>query len=274
MTVLATLPPAHWFSFPPTNNPVTLVPPHASNLPSVVSSPFTIPPSVFHAALDVRVPLTIASVYAVTVHILNGYNARRSFAPWRISKTRTFHWLVVLHNVFLAVYSAWTFYGMTSALGRSINTSQGLTGVVDSLCKLHGPQTVGNATTYAVESFRRYWVSPEPLTGLLAPTHPPSPYIPGRMWNEGLAFYGWLFYLSKFYEVIDTLVILAKGKKSSTLQTYHHAGAMLCMWAGIKYMAPPIWMFVFLNSFIHSLMVRIHGFPPERHPQRAIAREF
>jgi hypothetical protein len=75
------------------------------------------------------------------------------------------------------------------------------------------------------------------------------------MWNEGLAFYGWLFYLSKFYEVVDTLIILAKGKYSSTLQTYHHAGAMMCMWAGMHYMSVPIWIFVFFNSFIHALMV-------------------
>ena len=77
----------------------------------------------------------------------------------------------------------------------------------------------------------------------------------GRLWNEGLGFYGWLFYISKFYEVVDTLIILAKGKNSSMLQTFHHAGAMMCMWAGIRYMSPPIWMFVFINSGLHGLMV-------------------
>lgn len=83
----------------------------------------------------------------------------------------------------------------------------------------------------------------------------PSDSAQGRFWNEGLAFYGWIFYLSKFYEVLDTLIILAKGKQSSTLQTYHHAGAMLCMWAGIRYMASPIWVFAFVNSAIHAMMV-------------------
>jgi hypothetical protein len=81
----------------------------------------------------------------------------------------------------------------------------------------------------------------------------------GRIWNEGLAFYGWFFYISKFYEVVDTMIILAKGKKSSLLQTYHHAGAMLCMWAGIRYMSPPIWMFVLVNSGIHAIMVSWRG---------------
>ena len=80
----------------------------------------------------------------------------------------------------------------------------------------------------------------------------------GRIWNEGLAFYGWLFYISKFYEMVDTAIILTKGKKSSVLQTFHHAGAMLCMWAGIRYMSPPIWMFVCINSFLHTIMVSSH----------------
>ncbi|KAJ3498664.1 hypothetical protein NLG97_g953 [Lecanicillium saksenae] len=76
----------------------------------------------------------------------------------------------------------------------------------------------------------------------------------GRLWNEGLAYYGWIFYMSKFYEVLDTFIIIAKGKPSSTLQTYHHAGAMLSMWAGMRYMSAPIWLFVLFNSFIHALM--------------------
>ena len=82
------------------------------------------------------------------------------------------------------------------------------------------------------------------------------------MWNEGLAFYGYFFYLSKFYEVVDTAIILAKGKRSSTLQTYHHAGAMLCMWAGMRFMTPAIWMFCFFNSGVPALMVRSHLPPP------------
>ncbi|KAL6452994.1 elo-1 Elongation of long chain fatty acids protein 1 [Candida maltosa Xu316] len=69
-----------------------------------------------------------------------------------------------------------------------------------------------------------------------------------------LEVFGWLFYISKFYEVIDTIIILLKGKPSSLLQSYHHAGAMLGMWAGIRYQSPPIWIFVVFNSFIHTLM--------------------
>ena len=145
---------------------------------------------------------------------------------------------------------------MLGALQRTVTRwsgSNGLAGTVDSLCKIHGPGGLGNAIAYNGTVSK--WVSESPLTVSMTDMGTPDATDLGRLWNEGLAFYGWFFYLSKFYEVLDTVIILAKGKKSSTLQTYHHAGAMMCMWAGIRYMSPPIWMFVFVNSGIHALMV-------------------
>ncbi|CAG8769405.1 10293_t:CDS:2, partial [Dentiscutata erythropus] len=76
----------------------------------------------------------------------------------------------------------------------------------------------------------------------------------GSFWNDALGYWGYLFYLSKFYEVIDTIIILLKSRRSSLLQTYHHAGAMITMWSGINFKAAPIWIFVVFNSFIHSIM--------------------
>ena len=131
------------------------------------------------------------------------------------------------------------------------NGPNGLAGAADALCKLHGPRGLGSAATYDT-STTGWGVTDRAIK--LAGGQPDVTDV-GRIWNEGLAFYGWLFYLSKFYEVIDTAIILAKGKKSQTLQTFHHTGAMLCMWAGIRYMSPPIWMFVFINSGLHALMV-------------------
>lgn len=75
-----------------------------------------------------------------------------------------------------------------------------------------------------------------------------------QIFDDGLDRLTYLFYLSKFYEVIDTVIILAKGKKSPLLQTYHHAGAMITMFGGSKYQAVPIWLFVVFNSFIHTIM--------------------
>lgn len=146
---------------------------------------------------------------------------------------------------------------MFGTLNRSVRSPygpDGLVGTVDSLCKIHGTQGLGNAVVYNPSATA--WVSQSPATITLN-GQTPNPEDLGRIWNEGLAFVGWFFYLSKFYEVLDTAIILAKGKRSGTLQTYHNAGAMMCMWAGIRFMSPPIWMFAFVNSGIHTLMVSL-----------------
>ncbi|PNY28050.1 Elongation of fatty acids protein [Tolypocladium capitatum] len=251
--IVGSLPDAGLFSFPPSGVPAPLPP---ASVPFSILRPFNIPDNVFAAALDPRVPLTLATLYAVSAKALNKCNRSRSQRPWPISRTRPFAVFVVLHNVFLAVYSAWTFWGMLGGMRRGIANPLGpggLAATADSFCRLHGPAGLGSSIYFNETSAR--WTSADPAA-LASGMHAGSPSSAqmGRIWNEGLAYYGWIFYLSKFYEVLDTFIILAKGKFSSTLQTYHHAGAMMCMWAGMRYMSAPIWMFVLVNSFIHALM--------------------
>ncbi|CAD0087916.1 unnamed protein product [Aureobasidium vineae] len=246
-----TLPDRSLFKFPPDYLPAALPPPSDE---ATWKSPFPIDFDVYNRALDVKVPLTIASTYVITVLLINAYNRRQGNKPWWISTTRAFKVFVVLHNIFLAVYSGVTFYAMCRAISATwpgLDNSAGLAGVADSLCKVNGPRGLGDAVYYNATS--NLWQTKNAIIKLLPEGTPDSTDV-GRLWNEGLAFWGWFFYLSKFYEVVDTAIIVAKGKRSATLQTYHHAGAMLCMWAGIRYMSPPIWMFVFINSFIHTLM--------------------
>lgn len=252
-----TLPESSLFKFPPTNDPVTLPSPQAGG--SLYAPVYTIPPHIYNAALDVRVPITVAALYLVTVKSLNAYNKSNGYKPWAISKTKIFFIFVVLHNIALAVYSGWTFLGMLGALRRTVYNPMGpdgFAGTVDSLCKIHGPGGIGQAVAYSPETSS--WVSQAPQSVFLSADGTPDSSDLGRLWNEGLAFYGWFFYLSKFYEVLDTAIILAKGKRSPTLQTYHHAGAMMCMWSGMRFMSPPIWMFCFVNSAIHTMMVSLH----------------
>ncbi|KUJ08842.1 uncharacterized protein LY89DRAFT_741678 [Mollisia scopiformis] len=98
---------------------------------------------------------------------------------------------------------------------------------------MHGEAGLGNAIAYNVTASR--WTSEDPST-------PSSLSATGTTSS------------TDFYEVVDTAIIIAKGKRSSTLQTYHHAGAMMCMWSGIRYMSPPIWAWVAYNSGIHTMM--------------------
>lgn len=252
LTISASLPEAALFNWPPTSHPAPL-PPVSS--PSTIMHPFNIPDSLFVSALDPKVPLTIAATYAITVKFLNKYNKANGKKAWWISKTRPFNAFVIFHNIFLAVYSAWTFWGMLGGMRRSWVSpfgDQGTSGMADLLCRLHGETGVGNSVFFDDET--QSWMSIASNGGAIV-NGLPSNVEPGRVWNEGLAYFGWIFYLSKFYEVLDTFIILAKGKPSSTLQTYHHAGAMMCMWAGVRFMSAPIWVFVLVNSFIHALMV-------------------
>jgi len=219
-----------------------------------IRAPFGIDPWLYNAALKPEIPIAFASLYIVTVFALNAYNRRRKNRPWWIARQKVFTAFVVVHNALLTLYSVATFLAMCRAIVRvwpSWSDGTGAAGVADALCKMHGPRGLGDAATY--NTTINIWEVKNTIIHLGYDGNP-DPTDVGRIWNEGLAFWGWLFYVSKFYEVLDTLIILAKGKRSATLQTYHHSGAMLCMWAGIRYMSPPIWMFVFVNSFIHGLM--------------------
>src|SRR5690606_33518254 len=134
------------FSFPPVNIPLPQAPPPAGT--SGLASPplFTVPENIFTAALNPKVPITIAAVYAVTVKALNRYNRSTNRRPWAISKTRAFRVFVVVHNVFLAVYSAWTCFGMWRALKSSVASPwgpDGLAGTADSLCRISGAPGLG-----------------------------------------------------------------------------------------------------------------------------------
>lgn len=252
-TVYPTLPPLSLLNiFPPPSEPQVLPPPISD---ATLAKPFNISSEVYNNALHVSVPITFAIAYAVVARYVNRVNTQRNNKPWAFSKTYTFYILVLLHNLFLAVFSAWTFLGMIRAIRHTWPGWDGehkLARAADALCKLHGPRGYGSAATF--NGLKNAWGFTDRVMKLDQDL--PDTTDVGRLWNEGLAFYGWLFYLSKFYEVVDTFIILAKGKNSAFFQTYHHAGAMFCVWSGIRYMSPPIWMFVIVNSGIHTLMVR------------------
>jgi GNS1/SUR4 family len=56
----------------------------------------------------------------------------------------------------------------------------------------------------------------------------------GTFWNEGgLGAWATAFYISKYYEFVDTWILIAKGKDASFLQVYHHAGIAFIFWAAV-----------------------------------------
>lgn len=187
----------------------------------------------FEFFMDIRVPISIALVYASIVHTANHFR-KTNKEPLNLSKTKLFKYFVVAHNMGLCIYSAWTCIGMVAAIYQSVH-------------EVTKVSVIGSDSTLATKFLKGEILLGRGFWRSLCDVNE-------GIWENGLSFYGFLFYLSKFYEVVDTLIILAKGKQSSLLQTYHHTGAMLSMWAGIRFAAPPIWIFVVFNSLIHTIM--------------------
>ncbi|KAL8929644.1 MAG: hypothetical protein Q9172_000323 [Xanthocarpia lactea] len=256
-SVSLTLPPLSLLKILPLPSEPQALPPPTYD--ASFARPFNISSEVYNSALSIWVPIVIATVYSAGALYWNNLNRQRDNKPWSFSRTNSFYYLVLLHNSLLAGYSAWTFIGMLNAFS---NTWPGWEGehkfprIVDSLCKIHGPRGYGSAATFNVN--KGAWSFTD-RTMKLDQGLPDTTDV-GRLWNEGLAFYGWLFYVSKFYEIFDTALILIKGKNTTGMQVFHHAGAMLSTWAGIRYMSPPIWMFVFINSGIHTIMYTYYTF--------------
>lgn len=76
----------------------------------------------------------------------------------------------------------------------------------------------------------------------------------GTLWAGGLGAWNTIFYISKYYEFIDTWILVLKGKQPSFLQVYHHTGIAFCMWVGVLSQSAWLKYITLLNSVIHTLM--------------------
>ncbi|XP_050400450.1 elongation of very long chain fatty acids protein 7 [Patella vulgata] len=72
----------------------------------------------------------------------------------------------------------------------------------------------------------------------------------------------WLFYFSKFIELLDTVFFLLRKKfnQVSFLHVFHHGVMPFSWWFGVKFAAGGFGTFhALLNSFIHFLMYTYYG---------------
>ncbi|KYQ89717.1 GNS1/SUR4 family protein [Tieghemostelium lacteum] len=73
--------------------------------------------------------------------------------------------------------------------------------------------------------------------------------------NQGPAYYwSYIFYISKFYELFDTVIIVLKKKDLIFLHVYHHCIVVwLCWYLLYTGWSLQLWV-VFLNTFVHIFM--------------------
>ncbi|KAG0416460.1 Elongation of fatty acids protein sre1, partial [Dictyocoela roeselum] len=78
--------------------------------------------------------------------------------------------------------------------------------------------------------------------------------------RNSLCWYIYLFYLSKYYELVDTIILHINKKRASFLQTYHHAGAIIATFLLTNSKTQMGWIFISLNTFVHSIMYLYFAF--------------
>jgi len=74
------------------------------------------------------------------------------------------------------------------------------------------------------------------------------------IYQDSFGYWAHLFYLSKFYEFIDTWIVIARKRRPITLQVFHHCGAVLAMFLILITKSTGGYLFIILNSFIHGIM--------------------
>jgi len=127
---------------------------------------------------------------------------------------------MIIYNVIMAVFSLACFVATTTALGWDY-------GYGAPLLALTGDKPVALYTDTC-----------------------PSPLFSSKLFM--FAMKG--FYYSKYVEYLDTVWLVLKGKPVSFLQTFHHFGAPWDIYLGLVFQNEALWIFMFLNAFIHTIM--------------------
>ncbi|PYH47315.1 uncharacterized protein BP01DRAFT_389868 [Aspergillus saccharolyticus JOP 1030-1] len=221
------LPPPALFEYPDLSAPPTIQFP----VSALRLGKYQLPQSFFTVSTNLLFAATTCVLYLTVVAYFNRYNALKK-KPWAISRTRVFQHAVITHNLILTAFSAWAFSAALNSLVSSWPARQDelyLTRAADLIClggEFAGHQEVASR----------------------------------------VMFIGWLFYLSKFYEICDTAIIVLKGRQVSALHMYHHAGVIFCGCAVIRFSCTPVIIALVFNSAVHTVMYTYYSMTALRIP--------
>lgn len=194
-------------------------------------------------------------------HVVTARDAVYSFSsgPAAVSIADLFTGVEPYDNVFMhpaVPYLAIAFYLGSKPFFAGLVSRMGITGTsvgFRALALLHNVLLA----TYSLWTA----VNVVPLTFAHIQAHGAlDAYCGNSLWEDsldgtkGLGFWAFWFYVSKIYEIGDTYVLIAKRRKPSYLQVYHHASTILCAYWLTASHATVNFLFVGLNSTVHSIM--------------------
>lgn len=172
------------------------------------------PKTFFDWSLQLAVPVTFALLYYTIAHSANHFQSGFDHSKGDSFKAKVLRVIVILHNAGLCLYSFFTFF-MSAPI--------------------------------ALDLFAQGWRAAGHEGVKLALCSIPAT-------NSLIGRWTYIFYLSKYYEVMDSVILYLKGKKIGNLQSYHHAGALFSMWIAYRFNAQAAWVFVVFNSGVHTFM--------------------
>lgn len=153
-------------------------------------------------------PFMTVAIYLLAVFYMNRRNKARSHKPWISTNTGAARFIIFAYNSALSAFSAWVFISSFRILQRrwpSSNDTNYVSRAVDIVCNIDGGHPNG---------------------------FQPNRDNPSR--SDSIGYYVWLFYLSKYVELIDHFITLIKGKEVSFMHAFHHAGAILVLWVASR----------------------------------------
>jgi hypothetical protein len=93
------------------------------------------------------------------------------------------------------------------------------------------------------------------LGGIAGLFCPPKGLAPDQLMTGTLGFFVYIFHLSKYAELVDTFILICKGKDLLFLHCYHHCSMLFVTWSWFAYpWLEGAWWCAVVNSIIHSFM--------------------
>lgn len=74
-----------------------------------------------------------------------------------------------------------------------------------------------------------------------------------------LYFWSYVYYLSKYYELIDTVLMVLNDKPLSTLHVWHHSTVIIMSWLWLQYAQSLQQIALLTNTGVHVIMYAYYG---------------
>eukprot|EP01046_Picozoa_sp_COSAG06_P001728 COSAG06_NODE_58_length_27483_cov_37.992989_11_plen_334_part_00 len=78
--------------------------------------------------------------------------------------------------------------------------------------------------------------------------------LDGTKIGSTLGYWSYIYYLSKFYEMLDTVVLALKKRPLEFLQMYHHASIVMLCWSWLQGGWTLHWYGMVCNTTVHTFM--------------------